>query len=217
MKSLHQQTVERFLIGAGHTLPSKPTQPTAAQRELQARCLMEETLEAIEALGVEVQSSDGLPCDSIVYLSFWPRGDFTVDLGHLAKEYADVDINAIATLSFCGIHDSPVLNEVDSNNLGKLARGSKRADGKWLRPENYPKPAMDRVLLQQDLDPEVLFEVTYDSALRNLFQERYAEIHPDDIWLAGKHAFHAGLTPDEAATHFFKQVLEDDLKLKTMT
>lgn len=216
MKSLHQQTVERFLIGAGHTLPSKPTQLTAAQRELQATCLMEETMEAIQALGVHMIDPEG-ELLNVDCLRFRALRDFVVDLGHLAKECADVDINAIATLSFCGIHDSPVLNEVDSNNLGKLARGSRRADGKWLRPANHPKPAMDRVLIQQDLDPEVLFEVTYDSALRNLFQERYAEIHPDDIWLAGKHAFHAGLTPDEAATHFFKQVLEDDLKLKTMT
>lgn len=151
-KSRHQRRVETFLVAAGHTIPSRPTIPKESLRVLQARLLLEETMEAIEAMGVKILSPNK---GKVVYqdLSLEPDPSFPMDLPHIAKELADVRVVATGTMSLHGMMDRPIQEEVDENNIAKYGSGIRfRADGKVEKPPNHPKPNLAAVLVAQEYE-----------------------------------------------------------------
>jgi len=152
LKTEHQRRVEEFMGKAGQAVPPHPTKPTATVCQLRARLIMEEAMETIKALGIDlrlrrdVEEHGFLEFDDIAFL---PTGEF--DMVEVADGCADISVVTIGTLSACGIADGPLLREVDESNLRKFGPGSRRReDGKWLKPEDWQPPDIERVLKEQE-------------------------------------------------------------------
>ncbi len=148
MMSTHQQLVALFLRRARHELPATPTYPSERIRLLQARLLLEETLEAVAAFGI----------DPLILLAEFQGGielarkrgvstfEPSLDLAALVKELCDVRVVATGSLCLAGVEDGAVQGEVDHNNLLKIANGTFRDDGKFCKDPNHPKPDLHNVL-----------------------------------------------------------------------
>ncbi len=209
MKSLHQQRVERFMVGAGHTIPDKPALCSTEKLKLQATLLFEEFLETVRAMGLDPWIGRGHgerlePED----LGLTQMGE--PDLIELADGLADLSVVTIGSLSLLGIHDESLLAEVDSNNLLKLAKGTHREDGKFCKAKDHPRPDIERVLAKQTHDNKIEYELAVHDYLDELFQERDS-IHRDAVWLRIRHLQEVGLTPSEAASKIFKEILNMDI------
>jgi predicted HAD superfamily Cof-like phosphohydrolase len=147
-------------IGKLAPLPSKPQVPDAKMILAQARLVFEETMELLEAVGVKVFVANAGEVDRHdIELEFDPKRK--INIVEVAKEAADVSVVTIGMLSEFGIADTPVLEEVDANNLGKFdpaSGGYLDENRKWRKPANYPKPDILGVLVAQGYQPEVSHE-----------------------------------------------------------
>lgn len=139
----HQQKVREFMQKAGQETPDKPTIPNREVRYLRAKLILEECLEAIDALGFGLQTDEGFITEanfnktaSLVHVTD------NIDINNLAKELADISVVGPAgTASAFGIDIEPILDLVDDNNLAKFGPGSyKNEYGKHCKPPNHPKP-----------------------------------------------------------------------------
>lgn len=123
----------------------RPTMPDEATRVLRCRLLLEETLEYIRASGCVVMHwGDGRQ-------TVESRPDLVVEpnLAAMAQENADVRYIAHGNDLAMGV-DGRVFDEVHRANLSKTG-GSKRSDGKVLKPEGWKPPDVERVLAEWDI------------------------------------------------------------------
>ncbi|MGH7229296.1 MAG: MazG nucleotide pyrophosphohydrolase domain-containing protein [Nitrospiraceae bacterium] len=109
----------RFGIAIG-TIPAVPDETT---RSLRVNLIREEFDELQEAL---VQQ----------------------DLSAIAKELADLLYVVYGTAVSCGIDLEPVFQEVHRSNLSKVG-GSRREDGKWIKPPTYSPACIQPILAAQ--------------------------------------------------------------------
>ena len=147
----HQKNVQHFMQLACQNLPDKPTIPDAKIRELRCRLIMEEALEACNALGFNVfcKTNDPIKKDGF---DFHEILDKQISLSEIAKELADLGVvGEDGTGLACGIDMEIVRDLVDENNLGKFGPGSYKDEyGKHCKPKNYPKPD-----IQKEIDRQV--------------------------------------------------------------
>lgn len=142
MKTDHQKRVEDFMRMAGQAVPTTPCIPSEEVRLLRAKLIMEETLETVRGLGFETQ----LAIDDLFFIEL----ESGPNLIEIADGCADILVVTIGTLSACGISDRPLLEEVDESNLRKFGPGSRlRDDGKWLKPDDWQPPDIQKVLEEQ--------------------------------------------------------------------
>lgn len=147
-QSDHQLRVEQLMIRSKQTVPNTPTTPDESVRILRAKLILEEALEAVEALGIIVNTDYiHIRRDN---LGFTAIPGAQLDLSEIAKECCDISVVTIGTLSACGIKDLIPQQLVDENNLGKFGPGhSYRPDGKLVKPPNYPKPDIKNEINRQ--------------------------------------------------------------------
>jgi predicted HAD superfamily Cof-like phosphohydrolase len=157
-KSPHQGRIELFMANVGQAVPAKPQVPSQDIRVLRAKLILEETLELLDALGMQVD----------LKVNDETEGDFThvgrwlrvrprplannLDLAHIAKEIADVSAVAISTASACGIADEGLLQAVDINNILKTATDplpTHSSTVKFIKPPNHKQPDIATILAQQ--------------------------------------------------------------------
>ncbi len=69
-------------------------------------------------------------------------------LPHIAKELADLLYVVYGTAVAFGIDMEPVFREVQRSNMSKVG-GSKRDDGKWVKPPTYSPAEIEPVLERQ--------------------------------------------------------------------
>lgn len=139
-------------------LPSRPTLPDPTILVKQARLIVEEVFELMEACGVELRLDDGQDeAAPLCFKDFCFRAGTPDTLDHIAKEAADVSVVNTGLLVECGILDIPLLEEVDANNLAKFGPGGYLDENhKWRKPPNHPTPDLKRVLRAQGWEqPEV--------------------------------------------------------------
>lgn len=153
--SRHWQSVAAFKRGSGKPVPESPTEPDEASRVLYAKLLLEETLETIEALGVNVSMEcDGKsPRLEINELEFKPsslwHGQNGFDMAEVVDGVIDVKYVGTFILVSCGVPDVPFVEMVDENNLAKLGPGSwKDAEGKVRKPPGHPRPPIAEKLAE---------------------------------------------------------------------
>ena len=131
---------------AGQITPDSPKMPDADVRERQARLILEEALETVEALGFLVRSyrPDAYIGPRLTDIDL-ERMD--PNLVEIADGCADMSVVAMGTLLSCGIDDVELLKEVDESNLRKFGEGSyRREDGKWMKPPGWEPPNIQGVL-----------------------------------------------------------------------
>lgn len=109
----------RFSIAIG-TIPAAPDEAT---RSLRVNLIKEEFDELQEALAQQ-------------------------DLSAIAKELADLLYVVYGTAVSCGIDLEPVFQEVHRSNLSKVG-GSRREDGKWVKPPTYSPACIQPILVAQ--------------------------------------------------------------------
>lgn len=160
LKSEHQRRVDDMMRKAGHPVPSKPHMPADTVKLLRAKLILEEALETIQALGFELYvhtDADRFIRSGNLHLSFDDLNivrfpSYAVRLEEVAKELADLSVVTIGTFSSFGLADTPFLEAVDENNLGKFGPGGHVNEyGKWVKPPNYPKPDIQKVILDQSV------------------------------------------------------------------
>ena len=69
-------------------------------------------------------------------------------LPHVAKELADLLYVVYGTAVSYGIDVEPVFQEVQRSNMSKVG-GSRRADGKWIKPPTYSPANLEPILARQ--------------------------------------------------------------------
>ncbi len=104
-------------------IADSPHVPDEKTRVLRARLIREESDELHEAM-----QSKSLP--------------------HIAKELADLLYVVYGTAVAYGIDMEPVFREVQRSNMSKVG-GSKRDDGKWVKPPTYSPAWIDPILEKQ--------------------------------------------------------------------
>jgi predicted HAD superfamily Cof-like phosphohydrolase len=104
-----------------------PTVVEERTRELRVRLIQEEFDELKEALAAE-------------------------DLSSIAKEMADLLYVVYGTAVSYGIDMDPVFREVHRSNMSKVG-GSKREDGKWVKPTTYSPARIEPLLAEQGPAP----------------------------------------------------------------
>lgn len=159
LRTEHQARVEDFMLNvAQQIVPDVPTIPSDEICLLRAKLILEEAFETIEALGYHMEmrmDTTGLQGHVPVYASTkghagvqFIRHNRPVDIKETADGCADISVVTIGTLSAFGIKDRPLLEEVDRSNLDKK-RGHKEPSGKWMKPPDWVKPDINKVLEDQ--------------------------------------------------------------------
>jgi len=150
MKSDHYRNVEEFKRLAGHTLPDGPHQPTPEECVLYAKLLLEETLETIEALGVNVRvhGPAWLPL-AMNDLTLEPSKLQRFNLPGVVDGAVDTKYVATFILVSCGVPEVPFVEMVDANNLAKFGPGSwKDETGKVRKPPGHKPPPIAEKLAE---------------------------------------------------------------------
>ena len=159
-KTDHQLRIESFMKLAGQELPQSPVVPDIKIRQLRGVLILEEGFETISALGFKVNARFRLPGadtdtdtdtiidgDLIKYELEAKEFQENIDLVEIVDGCADISVVTIGTLSACGVSDSPILHEVDDNNLAKFGPGSYiRDDGKLVKPPDHTPPRIAEAL-----------------------------------------------------------------------
>lgn len=118
-----QRMVAEFHRRFGIAIKTVPAAPDEATRSLRVNLIQEEFDELQEALAQQ-------------------------DLSAIAKELADLLYVAYGTAVSCGIDLEPVFREVHRSNLSKVG-GSRREDGKWVKPPTYSPACIQPILAAQ--------------------------------------------------------------------
>lgn len=168
-KTPHQLRVTAFMqrVREIMQLPALPSQPTVPDDRMilaQAKLVLEEFLELMEACGLELyhtyagdrNEGDGID-PKLVRYGLKRNSDLPRDLPHIAKEMADLSVVLTGLFNEFGIADVPILEEVDANNLAKFGPGGYLDENrKWRKPPNHPKPDIRALLIDQGwVEPEV--------------------------------------------------------------
>ena len=118
-----QRMVAEFHRRFGIAIGTIPAAPDEATRSLRVNLIKEEFDELQEALAQQ-------------------------DLSAIAKELADLLYVVYGTAVSCGIDLKPVFQEVHRSNLSKVG-GSRREDGKWIKPPTYSPACIQPILAAQ--------------------------------------------------------------------
>ncbi len=166
-KTPHQSRVEEMmqkirLLGGLSPTPSLPCIPLDTMILAQAKLILEEFLELMEACGLEVVTDlprHGLDTGAqMVEVYALPRGTlrlqpipgYSINLPEVAKEAADLSVVTTGLFSEFGIADAPILEEVDSVNLTKFAPGGYLdTNRKWRKPPNFKEADLRPILIAQ--------------------------------------------------------------------
>jgi len=118
-----QRMVAEFHRRFGIAIGTIPAAPDEATRSLRVNLIKEEFDELQEALAMQ-------------------------NLSAIAKELADLLYVVYGTAVSCGIDLEPVFQEVHRSNLSKVG-GSRREDGKWIKPPTYSPACIQPILAAQ--------------------------------------------------------------------
>ena len=145
----HFERIRKMMFVAGQGTPSQPTVPDEPTALLRARIILEEALEAVDALGVTASFIPGMTNSPVLELKKNIRLEFDhePDLVAIADACADISVVTIGTLVTCGIPDNGLLELVDNNNMTKFKDGVlKDANGKFLKPDGWEPPNIEQFL-----------------------------------------------------------------------
>lgn len=121
--------------------------PSSATLELRCRLLLEEVFEFIDAAGFSVLTFDDKPFD-VKTAAFEPYT--SPDMYAMVDAIADIDVVNTGTAIALGVSMDPVLDEVDNNNLLKIATGRRNElTGKFEKHVDHPLPDIEGVLQAQ--------------------------------------------------------------------
>ncbi|NJK45612.1 MAG: hypothetical protein HC933_16275 [Pleurocapsa sp. SU_196_0] len=123
------ERLEEFHAAIGQSAPPQPSVPDAATLELRQRLIEEEFRETLEAFS-ELRANPEA------------RGEA---FSHLMRELADLLYVTYGTFVACGVNADAVFAEVHRVNLHKTT-GSRRADGKVLKPADWQPPDVTGVV-----------------------------------------------------------------------
>lgn len=166
-KTGHYEMVSRLMtaIRTINELPPLPRKPTVPSRDMilaQAKLIIEEVLELLEACGITIYvhtETDNWTSFYAIdkdYITLEINKEKELDLTEIAKELADVSVVNTGMFIEFGIADKPILEEVDKNNLMKFGPGGYLDENrKWRKPPNHPKPDIKTLLIEQGLGTEV--------------------------------------------------------------
>ena len=149
-----QRRVEKFMRDANQTVRLKPDIPSADERVLRAKLILEEAIETCHALGVTM-TYDGngqLVGDGDVRFMDYPDG---IDIVEAVDGCCDVMVVTLGTLSSLGVGDVHVMNAVLDANDKKMT-GPIRDDGKRLKPEGWEPPDIKGELKRQGWEADSL-------------------------------------------------------------
>lgn len=158
LKTEHQLRVEELMRRAGQDIPDYPKMPDHDTRLLRAKLIFEESMETIRALGFELSIKHYNEYKGYEHVTVNPSDDEAInlvekydpDMVEVIDGCADVSVVTIGTASALGVSMSPVLKEVDENNLNKFGPGGyRREDGKWMKPPGHKPPNIKELIEEQ--------------------------------------------------------------------
>jgi predicted HAD superfamily Cof-like phosphohydrolase len=125
--------------------------PAIRDPELRAKLILEEAFETVEALlGVDLAME--FIEDAFATWTEVPVKHELPDLVAVADGCCDLKYVTESTAVACGFNMEPLFAEVHRSNMDKRG-GTKRADGKWIKPANWTPPNIAGLLLAQGWKP----------------------------------------------------------------
>jgi predicted HAD superfamily Cof-like phosphohydrolase len=156
---LHRQLLE-FHAAFGHPISSTPCVPPDEQVRLRGRLIIEEAIEALEAMFDTTHPPDArvgpeayrsvLEMHKVALLSLCAEAPVKVDLVKLADACGDEDYVVEGTRIAFGINGAPIADEIHRSNMAKLG-GKKDAHGKTHKPAGWTPPDIAGELHRQGL------------------------------------------------------------------
>ena len=151
----HESRVRKMMQGFGQYCPLSPTVSDQKTRELRLRLMLEELFEYADACGIDISTKilyvpvDGEPYSLDFNDLVFPQMKRTIPgLVDIADALADIRVTLTGSFLAHGIPMEAVTEEVDRNNLLKLANGRKCPDtGKFLKHRDHPKVDLRPILL----------------------------------------------------------------------
>jgi predicted HAD superfamily Cof-like phosphohydrolase len=145
MSELRRQVTE-FHEAFGAPIADHPSAAKDERMRLRARLISEEFFETMRAIfggnHERINMAETTMNESIKHDAL------SVDMVDLADGLADLDYVVEGCRIECGIDGAPIAAEVHRSNMAKIG-GSKRSDGKFLKPANWTPPAIARELERQ--------------------------------------------------------------------
>lgn len=134
-------------------LPTAPTAPRAEICKLRARLLLEETLETIQAMGLDVTISDLRNPGEPIGFSDMKQVNMVekrvVDVEEVYDGLCDIAVVNYGAAAAFGLALQPGFELCMANNLLKFAPGhSFNEHGKLIKPPNHPKLRLATLLLE---------------------------------------------------------------------
>ena len=118
-----QLKVADFCVKATEFHTDKPAIPSYKIRDLRISLMQEEFDELVESM-------------------------YNGDMSGIAKELTDLIYVVLGTSIVYGIDLAPIFNVVHESNMKKIG-GSRRFDGKVLKPEGWRAPDINQLLIEQ--------------------------------------------------------------------
>lgn len=191
-----QEMVMEFMQTFGQEIPNNVCIPSLEVRKLRAKLILEEALEAIEALGFVVIQSDS--SDKRLTLQSW-KVDYSQDklgkiatprliepnLAKIADGLADLDYVSKGTAIACGLDMEPIFKEVHRSNMSKLWTNKEYCNTNLRQEQDYTFKQLitdsdcdstKRSWLVKDKDGKVVKSPSYSPANikeQILFQHKY--------------------------------------------
>lgn len=150
--NLLEHDIHQFMAQAGQDLPTDPKLPSQEVRELRVKLIAEELAELCGAFKVDLHLDT---TTSTLNVNARPTGDAQLDLlpkpatrvNPLIDAYdavLDLLVVVVGTGLAMGTRLHPGWVEVHRTNMAKFAPGGyRRADGKWIKPEDWQPPDLE--------------------------------------------------------------------------
>ncbi len=137
-KSKNQLRVQAFMLRMRSDMQGcalSPSIPAPETRVLRAKLLLEETLETIEAMGIQLDLPDAFTALKIKDIEFKPV--LPVNIVEVADGLCDVDVVKDGAAEAFGISLQPLLSIVHDDNDKKFLPGHKFVNGKLIKPPDH--------------------------------------------------------------------------------
>lgn len=143
----HERRIASMMTGFGQECPDKPTIPDTKTLTLRALLKLEETLEFLDAAGLQIvfdlpdrhyvadHPSSLVMCGGMKVTA---RPDAAPDMEGMIDALADDSVVNVGTFLALGVRMTPILEEVDANNLMKVANAKVNDAGKFIKAPNHP-------------------------------------------------------------------------------
>lgn len=145
VESTLARRVRKFTSAIGHSVRHTPEVPPDDEVRLRLKLIAEEFFELLEA-SINTNATGWIDTARATVDDAIKSVPLRVDLVEVADALADIAYVVEGMNACLGIPSAAIATEVHRSNMTKIEGGSRRADGKWQKPDGWQPPDIAHVL-----------------------------------------------------------------------